>query len=115
MGSAGALVQAHPRISLSVVISKFPSTGQTNPLEKLDLRSPNMALQTHPGEVFSLETQVRPLLSFSRKRFPLTHPTGGPGGSGLEFIFGFGRLLNNLTGGYYDIVSWDPRGVGSTT
>lgn len=46
---------------------------------------------------------------------PLTRHTGGPGESGIDLIAGYGQLMSNLTGGYYDIVSWDPRGVGYTT
>ena len=37
---------------------------------------------------------------------------GGPGGSGLEAIEGFAQSLVNITGGHYDMVTWDPRGVG---
>ncbi|CAE6502965.1 unnamed protein product [Rhizoctonia solani] len=40
---------------------------------------------------------------------------GGPGGSGVEWVLSDDMLLIlNGTGGQYDIVSWDPRGAGST-
>ncbi|KDQ17322.1 hypothetical protein BOTBODRAFT_30140 [Botryobasidium botryosum FD-172 SS1] len=39
---------------------------------------------------------------------------GGPGGSGLDYILETGKTLSEYTGGQYDIVSWDPRGVGAT-
>ena len=41
--------------------------------------------------------------------------TGGPGVSGVEALNSMGTLLLDQTGGYYDIVSWDPRGVGNLT
>ncbi|KAG8933401.1 hypothetical protein FRC02_011936 [Tulasnella sp. 418] len=41
---------------------------------------------------------------------------GGPGGSGFDFLYDApSELLSNITGGNFDIVSWDPRGVGMTT
>ncbi|KAI0651007.1 TAP-like protein-domain-containing protein [Trametes meyenii] len=40
---------------------------------------------------------------------------GGPGGSGLQVLNATSATLLALTGGNYDIVSWDPRGVGSLT
>ncbi|EJF61455.1 alpha/beta-hydrolase [Dichomitus squalens LYAD-421 SS1] len=40
---------------------------------------------------------------------------GGPGGSGLEALDADAAVLGGLTGGVYDIVSWDPRGVGALT
>ncbi|KAG8938528.1 hypothetical protein FRC03_007132 [Tulasnella sp. 419] len=40
---------------------------------------------------------------------------GGPGGSGFEFLRETtSEQLSNITGGNFDIVSWDPRGVGLT-
>ncbi|CAE6378531.1 unnamed protein product [Rhizoctonia solani] len=40
---------------------------------------------------------------------------GGPGESGVNWILSDDMLLIlNGTGGQYDLVSWDPRGVGST-
>ncbi|KAL4936392.1 hypothetical protein BDV06DRAFT_233437 [Aspergillus oleicola] len=48
-----------------------------------------------------------------RKGSLLTNP-GGPGSSGIDFLAnGAAEGISNVTGGYYDIVSWDPRGVGS--
>ncbi|KAF1848828.1 alpha/beta-hydrolase [Cucurbitaria berberidis CBS 394.84] len=40
---------------------------------------------------------------------------GGPGGSGIEYILsGGGDQLVNFTGGKYDVVSFDPRGVNNS-
>ncbi|KAI4525405.1 hypothetical protein K525DRAFT_191698 [Schizophyllum commune Loenen D] len=35
---------------------------------------------------------------------------GGPGGSGLDFIFTYGANVSDETSGHYDVVSWDVRG-----
>ncbi|TDL20711.1 hypothetical protein BD410DRAFT_841140 [Rickenella mellea] len=39
---------------------------------------------------------------------------GGPGGSGAALVFGAGEQLSKIMDGKYDIVGWDPRGVGGT-
>ncbi|KAH9892884.1 alpha/beta-hydrolase [Cubamyces lactineus] len=40
---------------------------------------------------------------------------GGPGGSGLAALDQLGSMVRGLTGGHYDLVGWDPRGVGPLT
>ncbi|KAF9009838.1 alpha/beta-hydrolase [Hymenopellis radicata] len=42
---------------------------------------------------------------------------GGPGGSGVDFLMTKSTvdLLLAITGGMYDLVGWDPRGVGQKT
>ncbi|KAL8934988.1 MAG: hypothetical protein Q9216_005637 [Gyalolechia sp. 2 TL-2023] len=45
---------------------------------------------------------------------PLFVNPGGPGGSGTDFLFQSAANLVEQVGKGYDIVSWDPRGVGST-
>ncbi|CCO31841.1 hypothetical protein BN14_05891 [Rhizoctonia solani AG-1 IB] len=38
---------------------------------------------------------------------------GGPGGSGVDLIVSAAaEMISSMSGGQYDIVSWDPRGVG---
>ncbi|KAI4171631.1 MAG: hypothetical protein LQ343_004109 [Gyalolechia ehrenbergii] len=45
---------------------------------------------------------------------PLFVNPGGPGSSGIDFLFQRAASLVEQVGKGYDIVSWDPRGVGST-
>ncbi|KAI0325950.1 alpha/beta-hydrolase [Cubamyces sp. BRFM 1775] len=40
---------------------------------------------------------------------------GGPGASGLDALDQLRSTVLSLTGGHYDLVSWDPRGVGPLT
>ncbi|RDW69828.1 proteinase-like protein [Coleophoma cylindrospora] len=41
---------------------------------------------------------------------------GGPGASGVNFVAaGAGAAVSALSGGLYDIIGWDPRGVGAST
>ncbi|KAI0689859.1 alpha/beta-hydrolase [Cerioporus squamosus] len=40
---------------------------------------------------------------------------GGPGEPGVQDIIQYKDDLLSLTGGVYDVVSWDPRGVGNLT
>jgi len=42
-------------------------------------------------------------------------PVGGPGGSGIGLVSALGAVFSEQLGGTYDIVSWDPRGVGQYT
>lgn len=41
---------------------------------------------------------------------------GGPGASGVSFVqAGAGSAISTLSGGFYDVIGWDPRGVGQTS
>ncbi|KIP10507.1 hypothetical protein PHLGIDRAFT_115450 [Phlebiopsis gigantea 11061_1 CR5-6] len=46
---------------------------------------------------------------------PLLVNPGGPGGSGIDLVLTNGDLLRTIAGPQFDIVSFDPRGVGETT
>ncbi|KAI4721962.1 hypothetical protein E4T48_01897 [Aureobasidium sp. EXF-10727] len=59
---------------------------------------------------------------------PVTHPQyggavlvnpGGPGGSGVDFLLRAGEQISNIIdskdGKYFDLISFDPRGVGYST
>jgi pimeloyl-ACP methyl ester carboxylesterase len=45
---------------------------------------------------------------------PLFVNPGGPGGSGVDLVLRAGDILSKSVDGYYDIVGFDPRGVGSS-
>ncbi|RPD63522.1 alpha/beta-hydrolase [Lentinus tigrinus ALCF2SS1-6] len=49
------------------------------------------------------------------RRGSLFFNPGGPGGSGLSSVNENKDLLLGLSGGVYDVISWDPRGVGNLT
>ncbi|OBZ74761.1 hypothetical protein A0H81_05698 [Grifola frondosa] len=59
------------------------------------------------GRIFVVKMNA----TLERRGTLFTNP-GGPGGSGIDWVDSTGEELLNFTGGHYDIVSWDPRGVG---
>ena len=72
-------------------------------LVPLDYREPD-------GQAITLALAKRPATASKRLGTLFVNP-GGPGGSGVDFVGSFGR--QGLEG--YDLVGWDPRGVGSST
>jgi pimeloyl-ACP methyl ester carboxylesterase len=59
---------------------------------------------------------IRHIASRPRKRIgSLFFNPGGPGVSGIDTVKGAGADLDILSGGRFDIVSWDPRGIGAST
>jgi hypothetical protein len=49
----------------------------------------------------------------AKKGTIMTNP-GGPGGSGVSLIYRSGALISNLVGSHWDIIGFDPRGIGLT-
>ncbi|KAK1779510.1 Alpha/Beta hydrolase protein [Copromyces sp. CBS 386.78] len=48
-------------------------------------------------------------------RGPIIFNPGGPGGSGIWSLRDHGKDLQTIVGTNYDIISWDPRGIGAST
>ena len=52
-------------------------------------------------------------------RFDITLPQhsviGGPGVSGVEIVAQYAQNVSTIFQGTYDLISWDPRGVGLFT
>jgi len=66
------------------------------------------------GRQISLALIRKPVTDSARRIGSLLLNPGGPGGSGVRFLRGFAALLTNLNS-RFDLVSWDPRGVGAST
>ena len=64
------------------------------------------------GEKIALAVRVRPHTSLVSKGILLANP-GGPGGSGTGLV-GLAEWLPGGVGRDYDVVGWDPRGVGAS-
>ncbi|KAF4574326.1 hypothetical protein EYR40_005954 [Pleurotus pulmonarius] len=56
-----------------------------------------------------------PLAGTDQYRGPILMNPGGPGGSGVDMVVGGGAVLSQLLGPNFDVVSFDPRGVGFST
>jgi pimeloyl-ACP methyl ester carboxylesterase len=40
---------------------------------------------------------------------------GGPGGSGTDFVTRYGTTISAIVGPRFDVLGFDPRGIGATT
>lgn len=64
------------------------------------------------GATLELAVARRPAPATTREGAILANP-GGPGASGIEFLAGF--TLSGPLAERFDLVSWDPRGVGASS
>ena len=80
---------------------------------KLALAKANATAEPRLGTIFynpGMPTSIHCSHSMLMRYDP--HTSGGPGGSGLETLDGHRDYFLKFTGGHYDFVTWDPRGVG---
>jgi pimeloyl-ACP methyl ester carboxylesterase len=66
------------------------------------------------GEQISIAVQRQPARGGQRIGSLLINP-GGPGGSGIDFLPGFAQQVSTGISSRFDIVAFDPRGVGQST
>ncbi|CAE6452524.1 unnamed protein product [Rhizoctonia solani] len=66
------------------------------------------------NETFTLPVIRLPAVNRSGKLGSIFVNPGGPGLSGRDFLVDNWRELRDMTGGYYDLISWDPRGVSAS-
>ncbi|KAI0807357.1 alpha/beta-hydrolase [Fomes fomentarius] len=81
---------------------------------KLNCAVVEVPLDYHNPSVGNAQLAVIKLNATGERRGTVFVNPGGPGGSGIDYIRDGQDLLLSLTGGVYDVVSWDPRGIGFT-
>lgn len=117
-GRQGACARAHPRRSAEERLQSNIAWERCTDNTTFDCAfvdvpfSYDAEIQAELGNrQFSLA--VRRLRGHSTKGTILTNP-GGPGGSGVDDLLESGPRIARITGGQYDVLSWDPRGVQYT-
>ncbi|KZP13352.1 alpha/beta-hydrolase [Athelia psychrophila] len=74
----------------------------------LDYLTPN-------GPQIQVALQMLPATDIDNYKGTILVNPGGPGGSSTEFVQEDGRKLSKIVGPEFDILGFDPRGVGATT
>jgi pimeloyl-ACP methyl ester carboxylesterase len=69
----------------------------------------------HTAGTIELAVARRPAGDPNRRIGPILVNPGGPGASGIEMVGLLGFLLSRELLDRFDLVSWDPRGVGQST
>ncbi|KAJ8080142.1 hypothetical protein PM082_016970 [Marasmius tenuissimus] len=71
--------------------------------------------QPEDGKTVAIAVIKYPAANSSTHGGPIFLSPGGPGGSGIEMVLVGGAQLQKIVGTQFDVVSFDPRGVGSST
>lgn len=70
----------------------------------------HLAMTKIPSSLTSSSSSSRPKRSLGSVLINY----GGPGVSGFTSSFTFGKNIHRSIGGKFDVISWDPRGIGRT-
>ena len=123
--SASAIARTALGVALVVVVASLSSCAATSTTERTgsvvwhdcgDIECATLSVPldwAHPGgRHIGLSLARRPA-DGRRVGVLLTNP-GGPGGSGVELVQDAGDAFDTTVRDRFDIVSWDPRGVGAS-
>lgn len=85
------------------------------PLDYTNKSDPRIArLAVTKLQAAGLKRHQNPVTSGKSKRTIVVEP-GGPGGSGTEYVWRMGQsITDRLSGGQFDVLGWDPRGVNTS-
>ncbi|KAJ8516392.1 hypothetical protein ONZ45_g6288 [Pleurotus djamor] len=75
----------------------------------------NYSDPTGASGVIALTRIPSPLLHTAAYKGPIIFNPGGPGFSGVSLVVNAGKALSQLVGPHFDVVSFDPRGIGLST
>ncbi|KDR86162.1 hypothetical protein GALMADRAFT_132746 [Galerina marginata CBS 339.88] len=88
----------------------------SSPLQCSRLTAPLNYSNPNAGSIsLALIRIPSPLSGTPSYRGPILFNPGGPGGSGVQGIAAFGAQIATAVGPEFDVVSFDPRGVGNST
>ncbi|MFI6096198.1 alpha/beta fold hydrolase [Lentzea sp. NPDC051213] len=94
-----------PRIDWAACGPEHPGFDCASVKVPLDYDNPR-------GATTTVALARKPATDKARRIGTLFLNPGGPGGSGVDFAFGWGERLDTNLQGRFDIVGFDPRGVG---
>jgi len=129
-------MRLHGLVLFGSLVSAAPSAPiyPRNASEPIDFKSiiPSRNLTWHPCSSFQCaildvpldyskpqgNRALVPLIKYPVKTGPskgmiLMNP-GGPGESAIDFLVDAAKITQNITGGHYDMVAWEPRGLGQS-
>jgi pimeloyl-ACP methyl ester carboxylesterase len=120
---AGQPVSAAPPVASEIVVGETIAAAAVPVLEWTPCRDGfECATATVP---LDYDRPAAAQIALSVIRLPAADPTrrigslfvnpGGPGGSGVDFVRGVGRWMPLELRGRFDLVGFDPRGVGRST
>ncbi|KAI0893058.1 TAP-like protein-domain-containing protein [Annulohypoxylon nitens] len=85
----------------------------TLPVQCAKLPVPLDYTTTNSSKILNLDLIKYPAQK-QPKRGSIILNFGGPGQDGLNSMLSYAETMGPTTGGYHDLVSWDPRGTGNT-
>ncbi|KAI0820044.1 alpha/beta-hydrolase [Trametes gibbosa] len=70
---------------------------------------------TPEGHTTAIALRMIPATDKQNYKGPLLINPGGPGGSGTDLVARAGRKISRIVGGSFDVLGFDPRGIGAST
>ncbi|KAM0746142.1 hypothetical protein T439DRAFT_350818 [Meredithblackwellia eburnea MCA 4105] len=107
------ITNCHPIHKETSGVSWKPCTQNTN-YSCASLDVPKDYFNASAGSAFIAMLKVPATVPPSRRLGTIFLNPGGPAGSGVDFALRFGPSFTKLLDGRYDLLGFDPRGVGAT-
>jgi pimeloyl-ACP methyl ester carboxylesterase len=112
---AGSMItgaQAEPAKSPAVPVLAWGSCGDQFPGFECTVAKVPLDYDRPAGATTNIALARKPATDKAHRIGSVFVNPGGPGGSGFNFALGFGNRLSTELDGRFDVVGFDPRGIG---